>query len=110
MTKVQIFITRDGHYRSFSCQGHTDYSREGADIVCAGVSAIVINTINCLEDLLHERIEVDYDEEEGGDIVCNFLEDPGEKGQFLVDCMIHGFDWIIQQYGRKYLNYEIKEV
>ncbi|MDD5939810.1 MAG: ribosomal-processing cysteine protease Prp [Lachnospiraceae bacterium] len=110
MTRVQIFRTRDGQYRSFTCKGHTEYTAEGADIVCAGVSAIVINTINCLDDLLHIKMDVDFDEENGGDITCNLLEDPGEKGNLLIDCMIHGFDWIISQYGEGYLRYVIKEV
>ena len=106
VTRVQIFRTGDGHTRSFTCQGHTEYS-DGADIVCAGISAIVINTINCLEDLLHERIEVDADEEEGGDITCNFLADAGEKGEFLIDCMIHGLEWMEAQYGTQYLSHKV---
>lgn len=110
MTKVQIFRTSDGHTRSFSCTGHTDYCLDGADIVCAGTSAIVINTVNCLEDLLHEDIEVDYDAVNGGDLICNFRSNPGEKAEFLIDCMIHGLEWIILQYGKKYLNYRIEEV
>ncbi|MDD6692218.1 MAG: ribosomal-processing cysteine protease Prp [Lachnospiraceae bacterium] len=110
MTKVQIFQTKAGIYRSFQCKGHTEYTMEGEDIVCAGVSAIVINTINCLEDLLHENLRVEYDEVEGGYIVCNFLSDPTEKGQFLVDCMIHGLEWIQGQYGKKYLELDLKEV
>ncbi|SDZ80145.1 hypothetical protein SAMN02745687_00500 [Lachnospiraceae bacterium NK3A20] len=110
MTRVQIFTTRDGLCRSFTCKGHTDYTTEGADIVCAGVSAIVISTINSLEDLLHEDIEVDYDKVNGGDITVNVNRDLSEKGQFLIDHMIYGLEWIQRQYGRKYLSYEIKEV
>ncbi len=109
MTRVQIY-TKDGIYRSFSCIGHADYAASGADIVCAGISALVISTINSLEDLLHEKIEVDLDEENGGYIAVNFLEDPSEKGSFLIDHLIYGMDWIQSQYGKKYLSYEIKEV
>ncbi len=109
MTKVQIF-THNGQYRSLAFRGHTGYAEEGADIVCAGVSAIVINTVNCLEDLLHEDIELEYDEEEGGDLTCNILTDLSEKGSFLVDSMIYGLKWIQSQYGEEYLRYEIKEV
>ena len=109
MTRVQIFQTKDGICRSFSCQGHTGYAPEGEDIVCAGVSAIVINTINCLEDLLHEQIDCSYSED-GGDIICNFLADPCEKAQFLLDCMIHGLEWIRLQYGKEYLDYQITRI
>jgi hypothetical protein len=51
----------------------------------------------------------EYDEKEGGYLFCRFTEKPGERAAFLMDCMIHGFDWIIGQYGKKYLNYEIRE-
>ena len=108
MTSVQIF-RHGGDYRSFRCCGHTGYAESGEDIVCAGVSAIVINTINCLQDLLQEEIDVSYDEEKG-DIICNFTGTPGERAAFLLECMIHGLEWIQSQYGKQYLNYEIREV
>lgn len=108
MTSVQIF-RHGGEYRSFRCCGHTGFAEAGEDIVCAGVSAIVINTVNCLQDLLQEKVEVQYDKEDG-DIVCNFLSAPGERAAFLLDCMIHGLKWIQSQYGTQYLNYEIREV
>ena len=109
MTKAVIERTGDGHYRSFFCSGHTGYAQEGEDIVCAGVSAIVINTVNCLEDLLHEPIGYDYDEETGS-ISCVFTGVPSEKAAFLIDAMINGLEWIRKTYGEKYLDYEIKEV
>ena len=109
MIRIQIEKNRNGSYSSFVCKGHADYAKEGSDVVCAGVSALVINTVNCLEDLLGEKISVTFDEEKGGDIECRLLDIPSENASFLIDCMIHGFDWIIGQYGRKYLDYEIKE-
>ncbi len=109
MTRVTICKDAGGIYRSFTCEGHAGFAQEGEDVVCAGISAIVINTINCLTDLLGEKLQYGYDEEDGY-ITCVFQNDPQEKAIFLVDCMIHGLDWIKQQYGKKYLVYEIKEV
>ncbi|WP_130837855.1 ribosomal-processing cysteine protease Prp [Lachnoclostridium sp. Marseille-P6806] len=109
MIRVQIRKDSKGLYRAFSCRGHAEYSEAGSDIVCAGVSALVINTINCLQDLLHEAVVVRADEESGGNISCEFRNAPGDRACFLIDCMIYGFDWIIRQYGGKYLRYEIKE-
>ncbi|MCI2048475.1 MAG: ribosomal-processing cysteine protease Prp [Lachnospiraceae bacterium] len=109
MINVRIEKDKEGFYRSFICTGHAEYAEEGADIVCSGVSALVINTVNCLEDLLHAKITTEFDSKEGGYLFCRFEEKPDEKASFLVDCMIHGFDWIIVQYGGKYLRYTIKE-
>lgn len=110
MTYVQIIRTQDGHTRSFSCTGHTEYQTEGNDVVCAGVSAIVINTVNCLNDILKEQLEVDYDEENGGDLVCNFPADLNQEGELLIDCMIHGLEWIEEQYGKKYVNHTVIQI
>ena len=109
MTRVQIFRTKDGVYRSFSCLGHTGYAEAGEDIVCAGVTAIVFNTINCLTDLLGEQISCELDEEDG-EVICNFPADTSDRANFLMDCMIHGLKWIQQQYGKEYLTYEITEL
>jgi hypothetical protein len=121
---IKVVITKqNGSYRSFICSGHAEYlsgrSCKGGigkllkpqgDIVCAGVSAIVINTVNCLQDLLHEDIGCDYDSEEGGLITCVFRNIPTHEASLLIDSMIHGLRWIREQYGEKYLNFEIEEV
>ena len=110
MTKVIIQKTKSGDYRSFTCTGHAGYAEEGEDIICAAISILVINTVNCLEELLHEEIVVEADEKEVGYISCAFLQKPGDKAAFLVDCMIFGLRTIREEYGRKYLQYVIKEV
>ena len=117
---IQVIITRqNGNYKSFICSGHADFQpergfgrflRPQGDVVCAGVSAIVINTVNCLQDLLHEDIGCDYDSEEGGLITCVFRSIPSHDASLLIDSMIHGLEWIRNEYGEKYLNFEIEEV
>lgn len=109
MTRVTICRDKRGNFQSFTCEGHAGYAQEGEDVVCAGISAIVINTINCLTDLLGENVQCGYDEEDGY-ITCVFQNTPQEKASFLIECMIHGLSWIRQQYGKDYLVYEIKEV
>ena len=122
---VRVIITKqNGAYKSFICSGHAGFNenhtagrsvigkfiRPRGDIVCAGVSAIVINTVNCLQDLLHEDIGCDYDSEEGGLITCVFRGTPTHEASLLIDSMIHGLAWIRGQYGEKYLKFEIEEV
>ena len=117
---IKVVITKhNGSYRSFICSGHAEYTsnrgigaflKPQGDVVCAGVSAIVINTVNCLQDLLHEDIGCDYDSEEGGLITCVFRSIPTHEASLLIDSMIHGLEWIREQYGEKYLKFEIEEV
>ena len=117
---VKFMITKQkGAYKSFICSGHAEYAsgrgaarlfRPQGDVVCAGVSAIVINTVNCLQDLLHEDIGCDYDSEEGGLLTCVFRNDPSYEASLLIDSMIHGLEWIQKEYGERYLRIETKEV
>ena len=106
---IQVIITRqNGNYKSFICSGHADFQpdrgfgrflRPQGDVVCAGVSAIVINTVNCLQDLLHEDL-----------ITCAFRSIPTHEASLLIDSMIHGLEWIRSEYGERYLKFEIEEV
>ena len=122
---VSVIITKqNGAYKSFICSGHAGYApdrssggsvirkllRPQGDVVCAGVSAIVINTVNCLQDLLHEDIGCDYDSGEGGLITCVFRGAPTREASLLIDAMIHGLTWIRNEYGERYLKFEIEEV
>ncbi|HAB93657.1 MAG TPA: hypothetical protein DCF49_02650 [Lachnospiraceae bacterium] len=117
---IRVTIQKEkGAYKSFICTGHAEYaSNRGlrgllnpqGDVVCAGVSAIVINTVNCLEDLLHEDIGYDYDDKEGGLLTCVFRSAPTNEASLLIDSMIHGLKWIRKEYGERYLKFEIEEV
>ncbi len=41
-------LYRDDELIGFRIEGHANYSIPGRDIVCAAVSSLTINTINCL--------------------------------------------------------------
>ncbi|NCA68238.1 MAG: ribosomal-processing cysteine protease Prp [Clostridia bacterium] len=44
------FYTKKGRFLGFMISGHSEYSEEGSDIVCAGVSAMTSLTVTCLEN------------------------------------------------------------
>ncbi|ASS66322.1 MULTISPECIES: ribosomal-processing cysteine protease Prp [unclassified Paenibacillus] len=50
---VVTFIRRSGdrHITAFSVKGHAKYAKAGKDIVCAGVSAVTVGTVNSIEAL-----------------------------------------------------------
>ena len=91
------------------CKGHAGYARAGKDIVCASVSVLVINTINSLEALAKEKIEVVSDEEKGM-IDCIFPHGLSDNGKLLVDSLILGLENIEGSYGKKYLELNFEEV
>jgi uncharacterized protein YsxB (DUF464 family) len=109
MTHVLIFKSKDGEYKGFNCIGHAEYGDAGEDIVCAGISVLVINTINSLKELSGEKLSVTLNEEEGL-IDCRFLTQINEKSVLLMDSLILGLKGIKKQYGKEYLDLTFEEV
>lgn len=110
MTKVTIYKTKAGEYRKFICDGHAAYADYGQDIVCAAVSALVINTVNSLEEITKEPIQVEADKELGR-ISCSFLRQPlFETSVALMDSLALGLSRIEAQYGKKHCKLTFKEV
>jgi uncharacterized protein YsxB (DUF464 family) len=108
---TQITISRDRYHRytGFSCTGHAGYAGYGEDIVCAGISILVINTINSLEKLTGDAFVAD-DDEEKGQITVSFKEAASHDAGILIDSMILGLEGIRDSYGSKYLILDFEEV
>lgn len=109
MTTVIVKKNVNGEYKGFTCKGHSDFARNGKDIVCAAVSMLVINTINSMEELAKEDMDVSSDEESGY-IDCLFKGGLSEKGKLLMDSMILGLSDVEKRYGKKYISLKFKEV
>ena len=110
MTTVVICKDKDGLYKGFYCMGHALFAEEGEpDILCSAISTLVINTVNCLEELAGEKIKVNTLEETGF-IKCDLPDDLQEKSVFLIDSMIYGLQNISKEYGEMYLLVKFEEV
>ena len=53
---------RNGSYLDFLSRGHAGYAEEGQDIVCAAVSALIVTTVNSLDEFTEDEIEVREDD------------------------------------------------
>ena len=51
MIQAVFYMYSDKTYRGFSVSGHAGYENAGKDIICASVSALVINTVNAVDAL-----------------------------------------------------------
>lgn len=102
MITVDVYKTADGTIAGFECLGHAGYAEEGSDIICAAVSALVINCINSIDEFLHEPLRVKQ-EPESGNIQCFFREEPSEKALLLVNSMLLGLKEIEKNYGNTYI-------
>ena len=110
MTTVTIQRDHNQTYKGFTCIGHADYARKKQpDILCAAISALVIGTINSLEELAGEKMVVATDEATGF-IRCDFQGALQEKSSFLVDSMVFNLEGLSREYGEKYLQVKFEEV
>ncbi|OOB76927.1 MAG: hypothetical protein BEN19_03275 [Epulopiscium sp. Nuni2H_MBin003] len=102
MICVRLYFKNYNLYR-FRVEGHANYSRHGSDIVCAGVSTLVLTTINSIDAFLDETISINEQDEKKGIIDCTFLE--RENGVYnaqttiLLKSMVLGLESIEQKYG-----------
>ena len=109
MTHVTIYRNQENAFTGFLCEGHAGYADAGEDIVCAGISTLVINTINSIETLTETAILADADEEDGT-IYVNFPSGCDKQAKLLVNAMILGLQGIQTNYGKKFLTLDFKEV
>lgn len=109
MTTITVYKSKSGEYTRMTCTGHAGYAAYGSDIVCASTSCLTINTINSLDELAHEKMEVITDEKKGL-IDCRFLSRLSKEGVLLMDSLILGLKGIVESYGEKYLELKFREV
>ncbi|MCI6018811.1 MAG: ribosomal-processing cysteine protease Prp [Blautia sp.] len=106
MIKITV-KKRNGSYISFVSSGHAGFAQEGYDIVCAAVSALIINTVNSIEKFTEDSIEA---EEKDGYVSFRFMKPVTEKGTLLMDSLVLGLTDISNSYKNRYLTVKVKEV
>ena len=106
MIQVQI-VKENGHYRKFSIDGHAGYADSGEDIVCAAVSALVINAINSIEKFTEDGYTCDC--KDGVIQNWEFTALVSPETDLLMDSLILGLETIQKSYGNAYLCVEKKE-
>jgi len=109
MINITIYQNHAGQYVRLHCTGHAGFARAGEDIVCAGVSALVINTLNAIEVLTDESFDARTDPKSGL-IDVTFQKPCGHDGTLLLDTMVLGLQDIQNQYGTDYSLLTFKEV
>ncbi|MDD7403699.1 MAG: ribosomal-processing cysteine protease Prp [Butyribacter sp.] len=110
MIQVTIYQNVSGKYCGFRMEGHAEYAQYGKDIVCAAVSALVINTINSIEAFTEDTFETSMHQEKD---VVSFLvkSNPiSEKSELLLDSLVFGIENIAKEYGKKYIHVKIKRI
>ncbi|NEN87381.1 ribosomal-processing cysteine protease Prp [Paenibacillus elgii] len=108
---IEFYYNHKGTLFGFKAAGETGFSQYGLYIVAAGVSALIINTVNSLRLLTDETTE---DEVQRNYIQCilpNLKKNKGSKeGIILLRALRLGVRSIQETYGDKYVTIvEIRE-
>ena len=108
MITITIFQNHD-QITGFRCLGHSGCAEAGSDIICAGVSALVINTINSIETFTEDSYHIDT-EETSGLIDFRLDQKAGHDTQLLMKSMVLGLQGIQNDYGNEFIILNFKEV
>jgi hypothetical protein len=109
MITITILKNKDESFMGFHCIGHAGYAPEGEDIICAGVSSLVINTVNSLAYFTKTKFSADS-EEETGKLAVSFQEPADHDGDLLMRSLVLGLQGIQNTYGNEYIHLNYKEV
>lgn len=100
MIRVQT-VKEHGQYRSFTIDGHAGYAEAGEDIVCAAVSALVINALNSIEQFTEDAFTCDC--QDGMIKSWEFTAEVSKETELLMDSLMLGLSSVQKSYGDRYL-------
>ncbi len=107
MVRITIFQNRQRQLTGFDCLGHAEYAN-GNDIVCAAVSALVVNCVNSIEALTDAQFTCDSRQEDGM-ISFRLGADSGEDAQLLLQSLSLGLEEVESNY-EAYIDVIFEEV
>ncbi|MDF2854918.1 MAG: hypothetical protein K0Q87_769 [Neobacillus sp.] len=101
MIRITITRTESDSIQSFEISGHAFFANRGKDIVCAGVSAVSVGTINAVHAITGVTPEIENGD---GFLRCvvpeNLPIDIIEKVQLLLEGMAVSLRTIEEEYGK----------
>ncbi|MFW5629165.1 MAG: ribosomal-processing cysteine protease Prp [Acetivibrio ethanolgignens] len=102
MIEITLRKSETGIYNGFLVEGHAGFDEYGRDIICAAVSAMVINTINSIEAFTEDAFEADM-AEDGGRIEFKMVSDISKESELLLNSLVLGLQGIETQYGNQFI-------
>ena len=102
MILVERIKNGHGDDIGFRVSGHAGFARHGKDIVCAGVSALVLNTINSIEEFTEDKFSC-AQEEKSGLVEFVIVSEVSKEASLLMDSLFLGLKNIEHDYGKRFI-------
>lgn len=109
MIRVTVFEDSDRVIRGIELNGHAGYGVEGEDIICAAVSALVLNAAGSVEAFTEDAFTGEA-AEEGGGFSFHFTGEVSPESKLLMKSLVFGLENIRDEYGEQYINIRLEEV
>lgn len=109
MIIVTIYQDSDKVYRGIELDGHAGYGEYGQDVLCAAVSALVLNMANSVETFTDDKFNGTM-EDEAGRFTFHFTSAISLESKLLMDSLVLGIKTIRSEYGAQYIKIRFKEV
>lgn len=109
MINVTSYTNSNGKIIGFLTSGHAEYDVHGQDIICSAISALIINTMNSIEQFTSDTFEY-KDDEKTGVIDFKIVSDLSDKSDLLLQSLFLGLQGIQNDYGKKYIQFDNKEI
>ena len=104
MIKISIYQNEEAVITGIRLSGHAGYAEHGHDIVCAAVSALVINTINSIEQFTKDVFTLDEDEQSGM-IEFHVTSPISDESKLLLNSLFLGLSGIQEDYGQEFTKF-----
>ena len=102
---ITVTVTRKGPgITKIEAMGHALYDEPGSDIVCAAVSALMINTANSLEQFTDDDLVIEEDPANGGYLSIALEGEISDKADLLMRSLLLGLESIQQNYTDSFLS------
>lgn len=101
MTKICVY-KKGKSIAKYTIDGHTGYSEEGTDIVCAAVSTVAMHTLNGLTDVV--KIPVGYEVSDAY-FECIVPEDISEEKRKQSDILLQSMYLTFKNLEEQYKEY-----
>ncbi len=105
MTKI-VFYKNNGILTGMEADGHAMYASYGKDIVCSAISVLITNTVNALEVINGETVDVS---QKDGYLSFRIIDEKNPSSEVLMKALVLGLECIQKEYGKKYCKLDFKE-
>ncbi|MDF2590107.1 MAG: hypothetical protein K0S41_3948 [Anaerocolumna sp.] len=104
MIKISIYQNAEGKITGFKSTGHAGFAESGQDIICAAVSALVINTVNSIEHFTSDTFNIKENEKKG-EIDFKIVSNLSNESSLLLNSLLLGLQGIQEDYGQEYIKF-----